>query len=333
MKVILCAQKNNWNNQFSAEFLQSWEWGEFQKQAGLSPVRVQLEADGSVFWQAQGFEHKILGLFKFIYFPKISLSPLSAEQKNLLFDFLKNSGYIFARVESVDVVDKIDKYNLLKVKNRQPKNTFLLDIGKEEDELKSGMHAKTRYNIGLSEKRGVVVWTEKNIDVFWQLNQETSARDKFKSHNRDYYQKMLELDMVYQVTAYKDEIPIASNICINFGGVFTYLHGASSNKFRNLMATYLLQWECIKLARSCGARYYDFGGTAPVYLESDVKSNQLKVPTCFNNFCWEVAHKWTGITRFKVGFGGRGENYPDAIEVVLNKNWYKLFNFIKKYKV
>ncbi|OGH58587.1 MAG: hypothetical protein A2725_02695 [Candidatus Magasanikbacteria bacterium RIFCSPHIGHO2_01_FULL_33_34] len=329
MHEIICKDKNSWDNSFSREFLQSWQWGEFQKSVGLSPLRFQIKVGQNIFWQAQGFEYKIFGVIKFIYFPKISFVELSKEQKVSFFNFLSAQGYMFVRVEPIDNNIEVGGYDRVDVANRQPKNTFVLDITKTEEQLMNSMHAKTRYNIGLAERKGVTVRTQKNIDVFWNLNEETSARDKFKSHNKEYYRKMLELDICHQLTAYVDNIPVASNICINFNKVFTYLHGASSNQFRNLMAPYLLQWESIKFAKGLGAEEYDFGGTAPVYLETHIKDVEVKAPTCYNNFCWDVTHKWTGITRFKVGFYGIPKNYPPAIEVIFKKNIYKLFNKIK----
>jgi len=265
MQALICKDKNSWNNDFSKEFIQSWQWGEFQRNTGSCPIRIQMKEKSSVFWQAQGFEYKVMGLIKFIYFPKVSFVGLSEEQKVFFLGFLKKQGYVFTRIEPVDKIGQIGDFKAVKVKNRQPKNTFVLNIDKEEDELLEKMHPKTRYNIRLSERKGTTVKEEKNIDVFWDLNKETSARDKFKSYNKEYYEKMLELDFCYQLTAYIDDVPLVSNICINFADVFTYLHGASSNKNRNLMAPYFLQWECIKFARSQHATEYDFGGIAPVY--------------------------------------------------------------------
>lgn len=334
MKMILCVDENSWNKgnslNFSDEFLQSWQWGEFQRSVGNMPVRYIFEENGRFIAKVQGFEYRVFGIIKFVYFPKISFAQMSVQDKAVFFNFFKKQGYMFARIEPINEVENIAGYEIIKVNNRQPKNTFILHITKIEQELAENMHAKTRYNIGLADKKGVKARVEKNIDVFWSLNMQTVERDKFKSHNKEYYKKMLDMDICHQLVAYIGDAPVASNICISFGGVFTYLHGASSSEYRNLMAPYLLQWESIKLAKSLGNKKYDFGGTAPIYFEKEIKQKNIKAPTCFNNFCWDVTHKWTGITRFKVGFGGEPKNYPDMVEVVFKAGAYKLFTTIKK---
>ncbi|MDP2684564.1 MAG: peptidoglycan bridge formation glycyltransferase FemA/FemB family protein [bacterium] len=327
----MCIDENNWNvpssADFGREFMQSWVWGNFQKSVGGKPIRLRLVENDRFIAHIQGFEFTILKLFKFIYFPKISLNYFSNQDKAVFFNYLEKQGYMFTRVESIDEIADIVGYKIVIVNNRQPKNTFILNLLSTEESILESMHSKTRYNIGLAERKGVEVKIEKNIDVFWNLNEETATRDKFKSHGKEYYKKMLELDICYQATAYLNDVPLASNICINYGGVFTYLHGASSNESRNLMAPYLLQWECIKLAKSLGDKKYDFGGVSPVRGQGSVVRGR---ETCSNNFCWDVTHKWTGITKFKVGFGGAPKNYPDAVEIVFKKNFYKLFNTIKK---
>lgn len=321
MIIQKCEDKNNWDKfilgQESAEFLQSWQWGDFQERTGKQVLRLQLVEDGKVLGQVQGFEQSLAPFIKFIYLPKISCRPD-------FLNYLEQSGYFFARIEPTAEIKAPDKFQVFSVLNRQPKDTWVLDIAGEEEML-AGMHQKTRYNIKLAEKKGVVVKEEKNAEIFWRLNEETFARDRFKSHDRDYYEKMLQMDMCHQLTAYFEGEAIASNILVNFGGTMTYLHGASSNKYRNLMAPYLLQWEGIKLARGLGAIKYDFGGISPKR-----QIGETKTLTDYHNYSWDAAHKWTGITRFKVGFGGRPLSYPQAIEVALKPFLYKLFRLIKK---
>jgi len=322
MKVQKCDDKKSWREhalkQKQSEFLQSWEWGEFQEKVGNKVVRLQFFENGQVIDQVQGFEHKLLNFIKYIYLPKASnLEPF--------LDGFKGRGYVFARVEFAGNSGILDGYKIFDTVNRQPQNIFVLNLAEnKEDELFKKMHSKTRYNIGLAQRKGVEVKKEKNIDVFWKLNEETIGRDKFRSHNKNYYKKMLEMENCYQLIAYFEGEAIASNILIHFGNTLTYLHGASGNKYRNLMAPYLLQLEGIRLAKKINDIYYDFGGVAPEVKDKETQS------TCFNGFCWELKHKWTGITRFKVGFGGEWKKYPQAQEIVFKPNLYKLYKLAKK---
>lgn len=335
MFIQKCKDAKSWDDYFilrkQAEFLQSWQWGEFQAKVGNKPIRLQMVENGQILKQVQGFEQKIAPFVKFIYLPKMGNCPE-------VLDYLAKLGYFFARIEPVEDIKIPMKYPVFNVANRQSQNTFLLNVTLNEEELLAGMHAKTRYNIKLAEKNRVVVKEEKNIDVFWKLNQVTVARDKFKSHNREYYKKMLEMANCYQLTAYFENVAVASNILIHFGDMVTYLHGASSDEHRNLMASYLLQWQGILLSKKLGAFDYDFGGVSPELVQfspepsrrAEVKEGENKTITCYHNYCWEATHKWTGITRFKAGFGGRGKKYPQAVEVVFKSFLYKLFQLVKK---
>jgi lipid II:glycine glycyltransferase (peptidoglycan interpeptide bridge formation enzyme) len=101
------------------------------------------------------------------------------------------------------------------------------------------------------------------------------------------------------------------------------LHGASSNEERNLMAPYLLQWEGIKLAKQLGCKYYDFWGISPAPRAGEAS-------TCFHNLCWSATHRWTGVTRFKAGFGGSVKEYPQAVDVVLSGWKYGVYRLVRK---
>ena len=105
---------------------------------------------------------------------------------------------------------------------------------------------------------------------------------------------------------------VAANIMCFFGDTANYLHGASSNKHRDVMAPHLLQWKAVCDAKKDGFKYYDFWGIAP---NDDPK------------------HGWAGVTRFKKGFGGEQVNYPGTFDMVVSKKWYliyKVFRFINR---
>jgi lipid II:glycine glycyltransferase (peptidoglycan interpeptide bridge formation enzyme) len=83
------------------------------------------------------------------------------------------------------------------------------------------------------------------------------------------------------------------------------MHGASDNAYRNLMPTYLLQYRAIIEAKKMGCILYDFGG---VVAEDDID------------------HSWSGISRFKRGFGGEEAEYIGAFDFPYSKSSYKLFS-------
>jgi lipid II:glycine glycyltransferase (peptidoglycan interpeptide bridge formation enzyme) len=101
---------------------------------------------------------------------------------------------------------------------------------------------------------------------------------------------------------------IAANAVLQFGPYAVYLHGASSNSDRNLMAPYLLQWQQIKDAKNAECRIYDFWGITV--------GNENP--------------RWEGITRFKKGFGGREIRYAGVYDLPVNATTYNIYSRIRK---
>ena len=209
-------------------------------------------------------------------------------------------------------------YQVKKVNDVQPSKTIILDLKKSEEELLSAMHPKTRYNIRLAEKKGVTVREAgaAEFEIFWNLMQETTGRDGFRAHGKEYYRKMLEVSPHpapplirggneregYKVklyfAEYKDEI-LAAGIFVFYGDTVTYLHGASTHEHKEIMAPYALHWQMIKLAKKLGYAKYDFYGIDE--------------------------QKWPGVTRFKRGFGSSEVDYPGCYDVIFDKRWYVVY--------
>src|SRR3989338_6641814 len=393
MEIRICEDKEEWNGWFAAkkhaEFLQSWEWGEFQHSVGREPLRIQVIANGEVVGQIQGFVHILPFGLRYIYVPRVSTeefqiletrySKLGIENRissvRGVFGYLKQKGFTFARVESLSPISSIE-YPVSFVSNRQPQTTLLLDLTKSEDDLLKEMNTKTRYNIRLAEKKGVEIREGKNIDWFWKLNLETRERDEFKSHPKSYYEKMLALPICHQLTAFYHDEPVASNIYIAWGGMCTYLHGASTNKHREAMAPYLLQWRGIQFAKKFGNDTFDWWGIAEdtrhekhnTRHETQMKSHESRIMNhelrykrqetrnkkegtgnreqgtkeeiCFNGYCWDAVHPWSGVTRFKVGFSAQGGSasggggtivkYPGSVDVALRPMLYHIYRITRK---
>ncbi|OIO19538.1 MAG: hypothetical protein COY69_00685 [Candidatus Magasanikbacteria bacterium CG_4_10_14_0_8_um_filter_32_14] len=311
-------KKEEWTTK--EEFLQSWEYGEFLKDTGRKLIRYEFISKDNVKNQFQGvITSNILG-FKFIYIPRVSFSE---ELLDEISKFLKINNFVFWRVERLNYT--MPKYFMYKeVKNRQPECTWLLDLKKTEDEILAEMHSKTRYNINLAIKKGVVCKIEKDINKYWKLNEMTTERNSIKSHDKNYIEKLLKLDSVYQLTTYFEDDVLSSAIVFKYNETMYYLFGASSNSQRNLMGPYLNQFEIIKLAKKLDCKVYDFWGMAPPAEKGSNDTNS------HHNYSWKKSHPLDGVAKFKAGFNGKLECYPKPLEIILNPFKYKIFLLIQK---
>ena len=58
-------------------------------------------------------------------------------------------------------------------------------ISKDEETLLTDMHSKTRYNIGLSDRKGVRVEQRLDAGIFWQINKQTTKSYIIISFNKN----------------------------------------------------------------------------------------------------------------------------------------------------
>ena len=323
-----------------AQFLQSWSWGEFQKNVGHRVWRFGVYENNRLIAGASVIEHRLPLKKSYLYSPRgpVMDNRLADEQKEEALKLIlskvrdltiatRQSEEIFFRLEptfelknSKVAPSGAEGPQIIKTKPIQPKNTLILDLQKSTEELSVAMHPKTRYNIHLAEKHGVKITKipEADFEKCWPLFLETGKRDHFNLHAKNYYQKMMELgEMELWVAENNQGAIIAANLMSFFGDTATYLHGASDYHFRNLMAPHLLQWALIQETKNRGFKYYDFHGIAP-------EAKKQKSKKAKNN------HPWAGITRFKMGFSGEIVNYPGTFDFIYEKGWYKLYQFLRK---
>ena len=321
---IFNGKSEDWNNYLSTakneEFLQSYEWGEFQAHEGKPVLRIVGQESGKVVYQTQGFVHTLPMGLKYLYFPH---NPPVKEYPKFL-DFLKQQGFVFARFEPIEDFNP-GTYKKVPTHHRQYQYTSVIDLSYSDDDLMKNFHEKTRYNIRLAAKKGVTIKNEKNADIFWPLLKETYERDKIKSHSEKYYRDFIDLPGCTQLTAYFENTPLASVLLYTFGKTCVYVHGASSNTNRNVMAPYLIQWESLQLARTQGCTHYDLGGVA-----KPVEANAPNAENFFT-YTWDKNDKLSGVTRFKAGFNGTIKHYGEASDIVFNTPKYMLYKFARKF--
>lgn len=211
---------------------------------------------------------------------------------------------MMAEKHGFKVEDKIKNVNTL----LQPRFVFRLDLkGKTEEEVFSSFHSKTRYNIRLASKKGVTLkeGTREDLEQFQNILETTGQRDGFYIRKKEYFEKIYDsfdskhLKLVF---AEYEGKPIACVLNIFYGKKEWYLYGGSLNEHRNLMPTYLLQWEMIKQAIQNGCECYDFRGVCAT----------------------DKDHYNEGLYRFKKGFNADFVEFID-MHKVYNKFVYFLF--------
>ncbi|MDD4607288.1 MAG: peptidoglycan bridge formation glycyltransferase FemA/FemB family protein [Patescibacteria group bacterium] len=327
MQVVEIKNQQKWNEwvvRESGQFLQSWQWGELQQKLGRRIWRLGVQAGDKILGGTLIIKHDLPFNKSYLYSPRGPILNQKQDLKikeiliNKIKEIAQQEKAIFYKCEPSDQ-NLIDQ-NFKKVKSVQPANTLILDLKLSLEELLKNMHPKTRYNIKLAQRKGVKIEEGRDISLFLNLIHQTAKRDEFNPHADEYYRKIFQEFKYNQGSGFKlfiakfQDRVIATNLIMFFGQTVTYVHGASSNQDRNVMAPYLLQWQVIKQAQEQGFKYYDFWGINP----SDVGLGYLK--------------SWQGITRFKTSFSGQEINYPGTFDLVLKPAWYRLYNLIKKIK-
>jgi lipid II:glycine glycyltransferase (peptidoglycan interpeptide bridge formation enzyme) len=200
----------------------------------------------------------------------------------------------------------------------QFRNTALLDLTLGEDALLAGMKSKTRYNVRLAERKGVLVrsGTPADIPRFYEMYAETGRRDGFLirpfAYYRDTWHTFLDAGLAHMLLAESgpdDTDPglpgkaqiVAGLILFRFGDRAWYMYGASTDRHRNLMPNYALQWAAVLWARSAGCTVYDLWGAPNVLSEDDP--------------LW-------GVWRFKEGLGARFVSHIGAYDYPVSSVLY-----------
>jgi len=202
----------------------------------------------------------------------------------------------------------------------QPPDTVLVDLTPPLDDILAAMKPKCRYNIGLAQKRGVLVretceqGVPDGIELFYRLLKETALRDGIAVHSAEYYRALFEEALngnsqavptqLRLYTAAHEGDELAAIVALFRGKQATYLYGASSNIKRNLMAPYALQWKAMQDAKAFGCAVYDLFGIPP-----DESPD----------------HPMAGLYRFKTGFGGRIVHRPGSWDYPYKPVFYALF--------
>ncbi len=312
-------------NKLATHPLQSWQWGEARQKMGIEVLRIGEYSKKQITNVFQLTLHPIpYTLFKIGYLPRSNFP--TNESLKFLYDYAKKNKVIFIKIEPYEEKSKVknQKSKILEIGNWKleiaqsphplfPKWTQILDLTKSEDELLKSLHPKTRYNIRLAQKKGVVVKEMSNAEgfnIFTKLYFETCKRQKYFGHNYQYHKAIwenLKNSISHIIIAYHQDIPLAAYQLFYFKETLYYVYGGTSELHRNLMASNLLMWKTILLGKKLNAKKLDMWGSLPPnYNQND---------------------PWAGFTRFKEGYGGKFIELAGSYDLIIKPLVYKLYNY------
>lgn len=207
------------------------------------------------------------------------------------------------------------QWNLKKAQtNILPTNTLYINLEADIETIMERMRPKTRYNIKLSQKKGVQIRLAdiNDIHIWYSLYAETASRNNIHLNDIKYFEAILTTNAdstkspaeVFYLIAEVDKQPLAAMFLIISGNRGSYLYGASSSQNRNFMATYALQWEAIKISKEKGCKEYDMFGISPKN---------------------DVTHPLYGLYKFKTGFGGEIYHHLGCWDYPFDEDKYLLF--------
>lgn len=186
-------------------------------------------------------------------------------------------------------------------------HTVMIDLTKSEDELLANMRRQTRYEVRRSEKLGIGVWhsnTDKIYHEFQQVQAETAVRQGFVPPNLK--------TLLAERTAFGDQAriyvaethdkhPIAYGLIFWSGREAEYFEAASTDLNRKLPGAYALQWRVMRDLKALGLKRYNLWGIAPKGAKN---------------------HRYSGVTTFKTGFGGKVVEFVPAQDIIISKIGY-----------
>ncbi len=346
-------------------FLQSWNWGEFNKLEGNKIWRFGIYTDGgltSVVLVVKVSAKR--GTFLFVpHGPsealakedgpitklKIESMPRTKPKVLVRGEKLKVLELLLTEIKKIAKEEKADFIRVAPVWERSEENVKIfkeasfkegpihihpevvweLDIAKSEEELLAGMRKTTRYLIRQAEKNNdikiIKSQNKEDLELFNKVYQETALRHRFAPFSFQYLKNEFE--------AFAQD----NNILIFLG----------KYKEKVVSSAIILFWQ--------GTGFYHQGASLPEsnktpvsYLLQWEAIKEAKKRGCQIYNFWGVAeknwkleignwkfgvHPWYGLTLFKMGFGGYKKEYVKTHDYPLSSRYFLTYLFEKARKI
>lgn len=301
-----------------ANFLQSWQWGEFHKERGKKILRRGVYKGGELVGvytgqvenARRGKRIEIAGGPIINWDDKEVVKLTTKDIKKQA----KIANVVFARIRpQLPYSEKAEKMFQEEGYKKAPmylsvELAGVLDLNKNEEEILKGMRQRLRRALRKAAKNDITVETSSNpndIDTFYDIQLQTAKRHDFVAFNREFLKKQFkafaeEGQAVLYTAKHNNEI-LAQNFMIFYGNEASYHYGVSTELGTKLSGAPLLHMQAMKDAREKGIMRYNFWGIVP---EEDTE------------------HRFYGVSVFKRGFGVEELQYMPAHDLIINPKKY-----------
>jgi len=311
-------------------FLQSWSMGQVYQDIGQEPIRLEARSDTGIVGLCFGHvvpakrgRHLSVPYGPLLDDPS-ALEPMLSALRDAAVErrcaFIRLSPFIPAQDSLVSELQRLSRPSPLHL---LAEHLWYLPLWHQdlwttadaspapvtEDLLLSGMRSTARNLIRRAAKEGVTVEASddpvRDLPHFLALHEETRKRHGFTPYTNAFFEAQVRRfapakQAILYLARYQGEV-IASSIHMHFGRETSYHHGASTQKYRNIPASYLLQWTAIRDALHRGDAVYNFWGVSPEGVEK---------------------HPFAGVRTFKTAFGGTILELMHCADVPLTAHYH-----------
>ena len=324
MRVEDITDKQQWDDFVTsheeANFLHSWQWGEFHLSRGKTVVRRGVfdgdkligVYEGEVETARRGRHIAVAGGPIVDWTDKPVVEALVADMRE------QGRKYHCAFVRVRPQLEKTDEsMRLFRELGLHAAPMYLsvelagvLDLEKSEDELLKNMRQRLRRALRKAEKNGITI--EKSTDParmkeFYDIQLQTAGRHHFIAFSEGFLTKQFaafaeDNSAVLYTARYNGEV-LAQNFMIFYGNEASYHYGVSTELGTKLSGAPLLHMQAMRDARERDIKRYNFWGIVD---EDDTK------------------HRFYGVSVFKRGFGVDELKYVPAHDLILNPIKYSV---------
>ena len=329
-------RKEEWNTFVSRNpffsLLQSWEWGEFKQRLGWKVHRIAVEKGGRIEAGAQLLiKPMVYGLSGMAYIPRGPLvdwqdREITSTLLEALHSEARKNKAICLRIEP-PLVQNSENHTFLMatglrpVKHtNQPRCSMIVHLPADMEELLKGLPASTRYNIRISQRKGVSIESggADDLESFYRLMEKTGDRSRFPIRSSDYYEEEWQTfnkssQVQLFLSRYKG-VTIGVQMPFHFAEHAATFHAAHLKEYRNLKAGYLMMWTAMCWARSRGCRTFDLWGIPEEVGELTARGEPI--PEGRSGGLW-------GVYYFKRSFRGELIYFVGAYDYVYSPLLYR----------